>query len=283
MSPPSFSDLGKSARDLFSKGYHFGQYKVEAKTKTQAGVEFTTSGSNSHDTGLFNGNLESKFKWKDYGATFTEKWSTDNTLATELAVEDQLLKGLKLSLDSKFSPVSGKKSGKVKTEYQQDYIHTNLDFDVTTFGVLGSFVAGYQGFLGGYQLNFDSTKTEKSLLAQSNFAAGYSKDDLNLYWAVNGGSEFLGSVFHKVTKDLESGITMSWVTGTSETRFGFGAKYNADKDTTFRAKVNNASQIGLSYQQKLRDGVTLTLSTQIEGKSLNAGGHKFGLALDFEA
>ena len=57
-----------------------------------------------------------------------------------------------------------------------------------------------------------------------------------LYFHSNGGSEFLGSVFHKVTKDLESGITMSWVTGTSETRFGFGAKYNADKDTTFRVK-----------------------------------------------
>jgi len=29
-------------------------------------------------------------------------------------------------------------------------------------------------------------------------------------------------------------------------------------------------------------GVTLTLSTQIEGKSLGQGGHKFGLGLDFD-
>jgi len=29
-------------------------------------------------------------------------------------------------------------------------------------------------------------------------------------------------------------------------------------------------------------GVTLTLSSLLEGKSLNQGGHKFGIALDFE-
>lgn len=283
MSPPTYADLGKSARDLFSKGFHFGQYKVEAKTKTSAGVEFTTSGSNSHDTGLFTGNLETKYKWKEYGLNFTEKWNTDNTLATEFSVEDQLLEGLKLSLDTKFSPSTGKKSGKVKTEYQQDYVHTNVDLDLSSLAVLGSFVVGYEGFLAGYQLEFDSAKTDKSLLSQSNFAAGYSKNDLNLYWAANGGSEFLASVFHKVNRDLESGVQISWSLGTSETRFGFGAKYIVDNNTTFRAKVNNASQIGLSYQQKLRDGVTLTLSTQIEGKSLSAGGHKVGVALEFEA
>jgi len=30
-------------------------------------------------------------------------------------------------------------------------------------------------------------------------------------------------------------------------------------------------------------GVTLTLSTQIEGRTFNQGGHKFGVGLDFEA
>lgn len=51
----------------------------------------------------------------------------------------------------------------------------------------------------------------------------------------------------------------------------------------FQAKVNNASQIGVSYQQKVRDGVTFTLSSLVEGKNFNQGGHKVGLGLDFEA
>jgi voltage-dependent anion channel protein 2 len=39
----------------------------------------------------------------------------------------------------------------------------------------------------------------------------------------------------------------------------------------------------LDVQQKLRDGVTLTLSTLIDGKNFQQGGHKVGLALELEA
>ena len=36
--------------------------------------------------------------------------------------------------------------------------------------------------------------------------------------------------------------------------FALGVKFALAPDATLRAKVNNSSQIGLSYQQKLRDG-----------------------------
>jgi hypothetical protein len=280
--PSSYADLGKAARDLFSKGYHYGQYKVEAKTKTASGVEFTTNGASEHENGRFVGNLETKYTWKEHGLTFNEKWNTDNTLATEVSVEDQMFKGLKLSLDTKFAPQTGKKSGKIKTEYKHDYVHTNLDLDLINFTVFGAAVVGYKGFLAGYQLALDTSKTAKSLLSQNNFAIGYIKDDFTLHAAVNDGSEFQGSVSQKVNSRLETGIQINWTAGSNDTRFGFGAKFSPDKDTTVRAKVNNASQVGVSYQHKIKDGVTLTLSTLIEGRKLNEGGHKFGIALDFE-
>lgn len=281
--PPSYGDLGKVARDLFSKGYNYGQYKVEAKTKTASGVEFTTNGSSDHANGQFVGNLETKYNWKDLGVTFNEKWNTENTLATEVSVEDQLVKGLKVALDTKFAPQTGKKSGKIKTEYKYDYVHTNLDLDIASLTIFGSAVVGYNGWLAGYQLALDTSKTAKSLLAQNNFAIGYSKDDLILHAAVNDGSEFQASVSQKVNSRLETAISMNWTVGSNDTKFGFGAKYCPDRDTTVRAKVNNASQVGVSYQHRIRDGVNLTLSSLIEGKNLNQGGHKFGIGLDFEA
>jgi len=281
-SPASYADLGKSARDIFSKGYNYGVYKAEVKTKTASGVEFTTNGSSDHENGRFVGNLETKYKWKDYGLTLNEKWNTDNTLASELSVEDQVVKGLKLSLDTKFAPQTGKKGGKVKSEFKHECVHTNLDLDLTSLNVFGSAVVGYKGWLAGYQLALDTSKTAKALLSQSNFALGYTKDDLTLHWAVNDGSEFQGSVFQKVNSNLETAVSMSWTVGSSDTKFGFGAKYCPDRDTTIRAKLNNASQLGLSYQRKIRDGTTLTLSSLLEGKNLNQGGHKFGIALEFE-
>ena len=41
------------------------------------------------------------------GMTFSEKWNTDNILATEITVEDQIAKGLKVSFDTSFAPQTG--------------------------------------------------------------------------------------------------------------------------------------------------------------------------------
>ena len=67
MSPPGYSDLGKQARDVFGKGYHFGVLKLECKTKSDAGVEVTAGGSNAIDSGKVAGNLETKYKIKEHG------------------------------------------------------------------------------------------------------------------------------------------------------------------------------------------------------------------------
>jgi len=94
---------------------------------------------------------------------------------------------------------------------------------------------------------------------------------------------FGGSVYQKVNPNLETAVNLGWTANKNETSFGIGAKYVLDKNASLRAKVNNSSQIGLGYQQKLRDGVTLTLSTLIDGKNVQQGGHKLGLALELEA
>lgn len=97
------------------------------------------------------------------------------------------------------------------------------------------------------------------------------------------GQEFNGSIFHKVNSDLNCGVQLAWTSGSNATKFGIGAQYALDKEASVRAKINNDSHIGLGYQQKLRPGVTLSLSTLLDGKNFNAGGHKIGIALELEA
>lgn len=107
MSPPAYSDLGKNANDVFNKGYHFGLWKLDVKSKTQSGVEFNTAGTSNQDSGKVTGSLETKYKIKEHGLSFSEKWNTDNTLTSEVSVEDQLVKGLKLSFVGSFAPQTG--------------------------------------------------------------------------------------------------------------------------------------------------------------------------------
>ncbi|XP_054916584.1 voltage-dependent anion-selective channel protein 2-like [Poeciliopsis prolifica] len=279
-SPPTYVDLGKAARDIFTKGYGFGSVKLELKTKTQNGVEFHSTGYSSLDTGKANGNLETKYKIKDYNLTLCQKWNTDNVLISEITMEDKIAAGLKIASEISFVPNTGKKTGKVKSAYKSQSMNLVCDVDLQGPIVHGSLVLGYDGWLGGYETVYDATKTKPG---HHNFALGFRSTDFQVHTCVNEGSEFSGSIYQKVNDKLETAITLAWTAGSNNTRFGVASKYMLDKDTALSAKVNNASLIGLGYAQTLRPGVKLSLSALIDGKNFNTGGHKLGLGFELEA
>lgn len=106
---PIYTDLGKSTSDVFTKGYIFGLVKLDLKMKFKNALEFTSSGSANTETTTVNGSLETKVGWTENGLTFTEKWNTDDTLGTEITVEDQFAHGLRLIFDSCFLHNTGEK------------------------------------------------------------------------------------------------------------------------------------------------------------------------------
>ena len=67
-------------------------------------MRFSIGGSSNTDSGKVDGTLETKYKFSEYGTTFTEKWNTSNQLSTTVDVQDKILKGLKVTFDSTFSP-----------------------------------------------------------------------------------------------------------------------------------------------------------------------------------
>ena len=88
MSPPSYADLGKSARDVFGKGFHFGLVKLEVKSKTESGAEVKSGGVSNVDTGKVSGSVDYKTKrCPGTGLQLTSKWTTDNLLTTTLDIQ----------------------------------------------------------------------------------------------------------------------------------------------------------------------------------------------------
>jgi len=59
MAPPSFSDLGKAARDVFNTGYVFDVLKLDLKTNQN--VEIKAGGTQHLVSGAVNANLETKY------------------------------------------------------------------------------------------------------------------------------------------------------------------------------------------------------------------------------
>ena len=87
----------------------------------------------------------------------------------------------------------------------------------------------------------------------------------------------------QVNSNIETGVNLGWTASSNTTSFGVALRYIFDPTGCVRAKINNSSQIGLGYEQKIRDGVILRLSTLIDGKNFNQGGHKVGLGLELES
>lgn len=278
--PPSYSDLGKAAKDLLNKGYNYGSAKLELKTKTSNGLGITAGGSSNLASGKISGNLEAKWGCQKNGISVTKKWNTDNVLSSEVSVEDKLMSGLKLTLDSSLAAQTGSKSTALKAAFKKDYINIAADANLAKAPLInGSAVVGYQGALIGYQMAFD---VGSSKLTKSNIALGYSAGNLQIHTCVNNGSEFAGSLHQKHSDNLETAVNVSYASGSSPA-FALATKLAVDKDASLQAKVNNASQVGIAYAQVLKPGVKLTLSSMIDAKNFSAGGHQLGIGLDFAA
>ena len=104
MAPPLYADLGKTARDIFNKGYNYGTVKLDVKTRTKNQIDFNLTGEHNNDLQKSLGTLEAKYKSPAHGLTFVEKWNTDNILKSEITVEDsssdfQVLRDLTDSLN----------------------------------------------------------------------------------------------------------------------------------------------------------------------------------------
>lgn len=282
MAPPCYADLGKQARDVFSKNYHFGLVKLDCKTKSPTGVEFNVAGTSINDTGKVNGSFEVKHKLCDHGVVLKEKWTTDNNLLTEITAEDCMTKGLKLSGKLDFAPQTGKKNAIVSAAFKGDCFNATTDIDYNGGSPLvnASVVLGHQGWLGGSQMAFD---TSKSKLTKSNFAVGYSNSDIVLHTNVNDGQVFGASVFHKVRPDVQAGVSINWNASNNATQFGVGGVYTIDKHTSMRAKINNQGSLGLGLTHRLRDGIDVTMCSNIDAKNFNQGGHKLGFGINMEA
>lgn len=282
MAPPAYGDLGKSAKDLFSKHYHFGLVKLDLKSKTPTGVEFIVNGVSNNDTGRIASSLETKYNIKEHGVILKQKWNTDNILFSEATAENYLVRGLKVGLSTTFAPQSGKKTGKLSCGYKSQLLNLNNDVDFDYAGVVfnGSGVFGYLGWLAGMKMTFDPSKNK---LSKSNFAVGYQAPEFHVTGHLDDGQEFNCSIYQRLNDELESGVNVAWSSETNVTKFGLGFHYKIDKDSAIRAKINSSSQIGIGFIHRLRPGINLTMSAQMDAKSFSQGGHKLGLGFDLEA
>ncbi|XP_074599952.1 voltage-dependent anion-selective channel-like [Brevipalpus obovatus] len=282
MAPPSYNELGSQARALFSKHYHLGQIKLDVITKTPTGLEFTCAGLSNRETGRVLGHLESKHNVKEWGLTFKEKWTTDNQISTEITVADKMMEGLKLGAVGSFTPQAGKKRGTVSASMKGGYFNVGSEVELDQNGPLinATGVVGSRGFLVGAQCSFDPNQKK---FTKTNVSLAYLAEDFQLHTNINQKTDFSGSVYQKVNDSLQSGVSFGWSSKSNETQLAVGCIYKIDDSSSWKAKISNNSQICLGFVHKLRPGILVALSSMVDAKNLNDGGHKLGLGIELNA
>nr|CDJ86039.1 Porin domain containing protein [Haemonchus contortus] len=280
MAPPTFADLGKSAKDLFNKGYNHGFIKVDTTTKAGENkeVEFKTSAAHNLGSGKLGGNLDVKYKIPSYGLTLTEKWNTENQLGTIIEVNEQFGRGLKLTFDSLYAPHAGKRTGKLKADWSLNTARITGEVGITAAPVINAAgVFGRDGWLFGASATFDTSSNKVSTTA---LAFGHQTSHYTLHSFVMNSTNFGASLFHRVSPNVELGTMLGWKVGGNGADFAVAAKYSPTRDLTLRGKVNNSSQVALAVTHSLSPDLKATLSSQFNLSSSDV--HKFGMGLEYE-
>lgn len=283
MATPAYSDIPKAANDLLGKDFPVGSTKLDVKTKAPNGVQFSVSGAQA-SSGAVNGRLEAKYADIPNGLTLTQAWDTANLLDTKIEIQDQIAKGLKVDVNSRFVPDSAKgKSASVALAYKYPNLHCRAFVDVLKRSFTGDVTVGHDGFVAGAEVGYDVPLGQISKYAAT---IGYSAAPYTVaLQATSNLSVFAASYHHRVNPFVEASGKVTWDAKAAANAVGLeiGSKYTLDSVTYVKGKINNVGIAHLSYFQTLRPGVKLGLGLQLDTQRLNEPAHKVGLSMSFEA
>lgn len=219
--------------------------KVEVKTKTQAGMTYTTSGIQNGLDGSLSGNLSLKFS-PVAGSTVTSKFFTSGNMTHEAVLENLGVEGLKLTL---LGGMGSKQVGVGTAEY----VHKNLAITSAVDALFGpiahtSATIGYDVFTAGLEAEYDSRTKDVS---KCNFALNYSdgRESEATLTFLNKGDTAKLAYSHSARPDLSIAGEFLYDRRIDAKLLTMGIKYDVDRDTSLKAKITSDGLVSASYIQ----------------------------------
>lgn len=143
------------------------------------------------------------------GLTLTQTWTTANALDTKLELDNNIAKGLKAEVLTKYQPAKQSKGAKLNLLFKQPNLHARAFFDLLS-GPSANFdaVLGHEGFLVGAEGGYD---VQKAAITKYAAAVGYSVPQYSAaITAGNNLSVFSASYYHRVNEQVEAGAKATW-------------------------------------------------------------------------
>lgn len=99
------------------------------KTRTPSAVAFRVVGDRTAK-GAIKGDLEAKYSDPQNGFTFTQTWTTANVLKSNLELENNVAKGLKIDINTTLHPEKHSPTVSLATVYKQPGLNTRAHLDL---------------------------------------------------------------------------------------------------------------------------------------------------------
>lgn len=93
-------------------------------------MTFKVAGSTAGGSGITVGDLEAKYGNKKHGFVLTNAWTTSNVLKSQIELENQIAKGLKVDILSSLAPEKGTKTAAINAAFKQSGLHTRAALDI---------------------------------------------------------------------------------------------------------------------------------------------------------
>ena len=104
--------------------------RLKVRTEKSPCICVKVAGQRDSKTTHIAGDIEAKYLDPKNGLTFTQAWTTSNVLRTQVELDNQIAKGLKLDLTTSLLPDKGHKSALLNAVYKQPGLHSRAFLDV---------------------------------------------------------------------------------------------------------------------------------------------------------
>jgi voltage-dependent anion channel protein 2 len=253
--------------------------KVQVKTKTVNGLTYTTTGIQSGYDDALAGDLSLKYSLVP-GAEVTSKFFTSGKMTHEAVLDRLGVQGLKLTV---LAGAGGAKQVAVGTvEYAHKAVAGTASVDALHGPVAhATATVGHGVFTGGVEGEYD---TKGGALKKLNFAACYTDGNESeaTVTFLNKGETGKVAYSHLARKDLTVAGEFLYDRKADAKLLTLGVKYEVDRQTTLKAKINSDGLVSGSYLQEIRPSTTLVLCQKFDVSNPDKSTHKFGLSLVIE-
>nr|CDS27799.1 voltage dependent anion channel protein 2 [Hymenolepis microstoma] len=258
MGPPSYSDIGKTARDVLRKNFDLGMRFISYKSK-EGNYDYTARIDDAFRYRKMYGSFESTLFLEKYGVKIKEKLVSKASLSSEVSAENHLIKGLTNKITSVYDIKDKKVKFAVKSEYENEYVNGKFDcnFRKTLPDVEQSLVFRFQDYLAGAIVNLDSTAKKLRFV---DFAFAYSISDFGFHAIITDWARtFTAGVYQRLSNTLEYAAEATWNRNESTHTWAVGCQYTLDKRKRHlvKLKLDSHQRVSASLKSRLKEGVKI--------------------------